>query len=371
MPATKNSYIDDIQKIHNHIQRVHMEKIVDASELAIAITLDKGARQNLTALWKRYGIASHAMAMIAEQKRRFLVEISAASKPSPAPNIEANEAVAELLAWRYTSTRMGNIVLRTDKGDRHDKQLLNSYEAEIEKRVSTAIKRETRITTKTREEARALRNRIKKLEKEKRTVKADCDKLEEIINELRVSLKQRSEEKDELRETIIRLENQMNSRSPLADAASSKVSTKLDPDLPVPIAFALSHLHLIPNVDDPADWKVGPDDAPNATCWNTLMLAARTKDKFAQEVMAELIRVKREREKFDRDKEVKELAARLRMEGDLEAIKLKAKVAQDSNLDIDGGLNELDDILVDEQYDEDDQSMEVESDDGRSLNSGD
>jgi hypothetical protein len=67
-------------------------------------------------------------------------------------------------------------------------------------------------------------------------------------------------------------------------------------DLPEPIAWALSHMHEIHDVEDPSKWDIQPQQAPTAAHWNLLMYAVTKTNDFMERAIAEMIAAQKRRE---------------------------------------------------------------------------
>lgn len=67
-------------------------------------------------------------------------------------------------------------------------------------------------------------------------------------------------------------------------------------DLPEPLAWALSHVHEITDVDDPSKWHIQPHHAPSSAHWNLLMYAATKTSDFMEKCIKEMIDAKKRQE---------------------------------------------------------------------------
>ena len=375
------SLLEDRRFMEETAIKLRFSGIIKKRELDIALTFDKSARRTLRKWWERYGILDAAEGMLVSLYEETLEKLRDNNGDLTLVSAEMYEAFAYAIAFYKTRSEMAKLVGVRVKEVDGGANRLRELEEDFDRAVTRAVKNESRKVTKLESankvlsaELRKVRSELSKADKIKNDLairyEKDQERFDQVVGELNeelarlTSLNNELEERnkeladringlecenDGLRDDIDNLSKKLEDASALSGVSSLK--TEMYDDLPLPIAFALAHLHKVPDPDDPSTWTINADDAPDATCWNMLMLAAKNRQKFGQEVWTEMVRLQRSREEFNREKERKELESRLKTEAQVAILKAKQKIdKQDDEDDI--GISELDDIIIEDQLNE-------------------
>lgn len=122
---------------------------------------------------------------------------------------------------------------------------------------------------------------------------------------------------DENKKTRLQSQVDADTRRDLKEVAEQLQRPKQRPQpevarLPGPLRFALENLHLIDDAFRQETWLIKPSEAPDAACWNMLMLAKKNQAKFTDQIGRELLKIGADLQKERQER--KRQAARKREE---------------------------------------------------------